>query len=98
MRITDRYSSPMDRVAPSAARPVDKTERADSGSHAASAKAKTPAAGGALEVSVSGRAQELASRTARIDELRAAIKVGSFRVDSQRIAQRLVGLVGEGEG
>ncbi|MBN9165020.1 MAG: flagellar biosynthesis anti-sigma factor FlgM, partial [Myxococcales bacterium] len=30
--------------------------------------------------------------------LRAAIKDGSFRVDSQRIAQRLVGLVGEGEG
>lgn len=97
MRITDRYSIAMDRVAPGAARPVDKTENGDSGSRAASAKAKTPA-GGALEVSVSSRAQELASRTARIDELRTAIKDGSFRVDSQRIAQRLVGLVGEGEG
>ncbi len=97
MRITDRYFDLMDRTAPAAAKPVDKTEKIDPGASSTAAKAK-PAAGGALEVSVSGRAQELASRTARIDELRAAIKDGSFRVDSKRIAASLVGLVGGDEG
>ncbi|MBX3209334.1 MAG: flagellar biosynthesis anti-sigma factor FlgM [Labilithrix sp.] len=97
MRITDRYLNLTDRTAPGAARPVDKTEKTESGARATTAKAKAPA-GDALEVSVSGRAQELASRMARIDELRSAIKDGSFRVDSKRIAESLVGLVGGDEG
>ena len=90
MRITDRYQSTMDRVGPSGPRPVDKAAAAESG-----ARAKSKSAGGALEVSVSDRAQELASGAARLEELRTAIQNGSFRVDSQRIAQKLVGLLGE---
>ncbi|HVH43895.1 MAG TPA: flagellar biosynthesis anti-sigma factor FlgM [Labilithrix sp.] len=93
MRITDRYQGLMDRVAPGAAKAVDKTEKSEQGSSAA--KAKPKATGGALEVSVSDRAQELAAGTARLEELRNAIKDGSFKVDSKAIASKLVGLLGD---
>jgi anti-sigma28 factor (negative regulator of flagellin synthesis) len=92
MRITDRYQGLMERVGAGATRPVDKAGRAESG-----ARAKGKASEGALEVSVSDRAQELAAGAARLEELRTAIKDGSFVVDSERIARRLVGLLGEGD-
>ncbi len=92
MRITDRYQSTMDRVGSAGARPVDKTTAVEGGP-----RGRGNAAGGALEVTVSERAQELASGAARLEELRSAIRDGSFRVDSQRIAEKLVGLLG-GEG
>jgi flagellar biosynthesis anti-sigma factor FlgM len=94
MKITDRYLGVTERVGAGAARPIERAEKAES---EARAKAKAQA-GSALEVSVSDRAQALASSTARLDELRAAIRDGSFRVDSERIARSLVGLVGEDEG
>lgn len=91
MRITDRYQNLMDRVAPGAAKSTDKTDKSESSGAAKTAKS----VGGALEVKVSGRAQELAAGTARLDELRNAIKDGSFKVDSQAIARNLVGLLGD---
>lgn len=91
MRITDRYQSLMDRVGAGAARSVDRTGRAEGVS-----RAKAPES--ALEVTVSDRAQKLASGSARIEELRTAIENGSFVVDSARIARRLVGLLGDDEG
>ena len=93
MRITDRYQGTMERVGPAGARPVDKAAAVES-----NARTRGKAAGGALEVTVSDRAQELASGAARLDELRSAIRDGSFRVDSQRIAERLVGLLGTEDG
>ena len=93
MRITDRYQGAMERVGSAGARPVDKTAAVESGP-----RAKGKAASGALEVSVSDRAQELASGAARLEELRTAIRDGSFRVDSKRIAEKLVGLLGSEDG
>jgi flagellar biosynthesis anti-sigma factor FlgM len=94
MKITDRYQGLMDRVGAGAAKPVDKTEKSEQGA-GAKAASKAKGADNALNVSVSDRAQELAARTARVDELRNAIRDGSFRVDSKAIAQRLVGLLGD---
>ena len=86
MRIQDRYERLLPQtVAPSAA--------------AGGAKGKAPAASGAhvtgrasVEVSLSARAQELSSGASRVDELRAAIQAGTFRVDAFAIAERLVGV------
>lgn len=88
MRITDRYQSTIDRVG---ARPVEKTPSVEG---AAQPKGKARAA---VDVNVSDRAQELAAGAARLEELRVAIRDGTFRVDSQRIAETLVGLLGDGE-
>jgi len=93
MRITDRHQSLLDRAGPAGTRPVDKAAATESGS-----RARSKPGGRALEVAVSDRAHELASGAARLEELRTAIRDGSFRVDSQRIAQKLVGLLGEDEG
>ncbi len=94
MRITDRYQPLMERAGTGAARPVDKASRTEG---ATRAKGKAQDGASALEVSVSDRAQELAAGSARLEELRTAIKDGSFVVDAQRIAQRLVGLLSDGE-
>jgi len=94
MKVTDRYQNLMERVGPGSDRTVDKTDKAGASGRGSTPKIKTPS-GHAVEVSVSDRAQELAAGSARLDELRAAIKNGSFKVDSRRIAERLVGLLGE---
>jgi len=44
-----------------------------------------------LQVQVSDRAQELAARAERAAELKAQIKDGSFKVDADKIAAKLVG-------
>lgn len=91
MRITDRYQNLMERAA-GAARPVDKTERAGQGAKASAKGATAKAsASGVLDVNVSDRAHELASGVAKLDELKASIQNGSFRIDHDAIASRLVG-------
>jgi anti-sigma28 factor (negative regulator of flagellin synthesis) len=91
MLITDRYQSLMDRAA-GAAKPVEKTEKAGQGAKAsAKAAASKASAGGVLDVNVSDRAQELASGAAKLDELKASIQNGTFRIDHDAIASRLVG-------
>ncbi len=94
MKVTDRYQNLMERVGPGSARPVDKAEKSATGARTSTAKAK-PAAGNAVEVSVSNRAQELAAGAARLEELKTAIQNGTFKVDSRRIAERIVGLMGD---
>jgi negative regulator of flagellin synthesis FlgM len=44
-----------------------------------------------LQVKVSDRAQELAARAERAAELKAQIADGSFKVDADKIASKLVG-------
>ncbi len=91
MRISDRYQ----RLAPSpaessAAREAGKARSVEGRASAARpAGAKTSAS--VLDVRVSDRAQELALGTARLDELKARIRDGSFVVDAHAIAARLVG-------
>ncbi len=48
-------------------------------------------AAGATTVSLSAKAQELASGSARVDALRAKIQDGTYKVDAQAIANKLVG-------
>jgi anti-sigma28 factor (negative regulator of flagellin synthesis) len=94
MKVTDRYQNLMERVAPGAARQADKADKTAANNRASTAKAKA-ATGNAVEVSVSNRAQELAAGSARLEELRTAIQNGTFKVDSRRIAERIVGLIGD---
>jgi flagellar biosynthesis anti-sigma factor FlgM len=72
------------------ARPVDRAE------------VSTPTAGGtsAAEVQISSRARDLAVDAGRdidsgkVEALKARIQDGSFRVDSQKIAQRMMEQIG----
>jgi flagellar biosynthesis anti-sigma factor FlgM len=84
MRITDRYQSLMDRVPAGAARPTDKTDKGGR-------SAATSSAAQSATVKVSERAQQLASGAARVEQLRAAVRDGTFRIDADAIAARLVG-------
>jgi anti-sigma28 factor (negative regulator of flagellin synthesis) len=87
MRIADRYQSLIARTG--ATREVDKAKPADkSTAVGASRRFGSPAV---LDVNVSARAQELATGSARLAELKASIKDGSFRIDTHAIASRLVG-------
>jgi anti-sigma28 factor (negative regulator of flagellin synthesis) len=87
MRITDRYERLMERAGPGAARPVDRTEKTGAGGRTAA----EPRTGSPLEVNVSARAQELAAGASRLQELKASIRDGSFKIDAHAIASRLVG-------
>jgi anti-sigma28 factor (negative regulator of flagellin synthesis) len=91
MRITDRYQNLMDRPGAAGARPVDKAAHESTQARAAAGAAKTAKAGAAIQVNVSARAQELAAGAARLEELKASIKDGSFKVDADAIAAKLVG-------
>lgn len=53
---------------------------------------RTETAGEVLHVQVSERAHELSAKNvARLEELKASIKNGSFKVDADKIATKLVG-------
>lgn len=94
MRITDRYQTlTADRAnAAGAAKPVEKTEKVGGGARAKSAPKGQATSSRVLDVNVSERAHELASGgVARLDELKSAISNGTFQVDAELIASRLVG-------
>ena len=86
MRINDRASKYIDRApaptAPSAA-------KAASEASAGNASKKSAAAG--ASVNVSARAQELAAGASRLEELRAQVRDGTYKIDPQKIAARIVG-------
>ena len=92
MRISDRYERFNDRVGagkaggPSAAGAA-KTDAQSPATKTAAARAETSV----LWVSVSDRAATLAAGTARLDELKAQIAKGTFKVDAKAIAKSLVG-------
>lgn len=90
MKITDRYQSLMDRVGPNksaATKGVDKIANGE-----AAAKGGPEVKGDAVSVNVSAKAQEMSKAgAARIDELKAAIANGTFKVDAHAIAAKLVG-------
>ena len=77
MRINDRASNLIDRVG--ATQGVSKTE------------ATKKSAGPGVEVKVSARAQELAAGASRLEELRAQVRDGTYKIDHQKIAARIVG-------
>lgn len=77
MRISDRTSF-IERVGATQVASVEKPEAA-----------KKASAG--VEVKVSARAQELAAGASRLEELRAQVRDGTYRIDHQKIAAALVG-------
>lgn len=91
MRITDVYGKLNDRSVESTGKgaPAGQPPRADS----AGGK---PAAAAGEKVTVSDEAQKLAAKsqadaeTAKIEKLRGAINDGTFKVDPQAIAKRIV--------
>ena len=92
MRISDRYERFTDRVSASKA---DKAGGAK-GSDPSAAKpgpAVAIAGGGAsvLSVHVSDRAAQLSAGSARLEELKARIRDGSFAIDSRAIARSIAG-------
>lgn len=93
MRITDRYQSLMERPGAGAAKPVVKTDEAGAanGSRGGTATSATGANAPAIQVKVSARAQELAAGSARLEELKASVKAGTFKIDADKIAAKLVG-------
>ena len=80
MRINDRYERFMERVGAGTAKPAEKVKDTGAGAKP----------GAALAVKVSDRAQELAMRADRVEELKSAIASGSYRVDARAIASRLL--------
>lgn len=86
MRITERYRD-LSRVSKTdGVRPIEKTDNASE-----AGAAKGTARGNSLEINVSERAQELARGAARLEELRASVRNGTFKIDPHAIAARLVG-------
>jgi len=77
MRINDRASNLIDRVGATQVQSVSKPE------------ATKKSAG--VEVKVSARAQELAAGASRLEELRAQVRDGTYKIDHQKIAARIVG-------
>ena len=74
--------------------PVAPTAEKVSKTTGATAAAVTPRD----EVHVSARAEQLASGADRVEELRAAVRNGTFKIDASAIAARLVGDDFEGGG
>lgn len=79
MRINDRASNLIDRVGATQVQSVSKPE------------ATKKSAGAGVEVKVSARAQELAAGASRLEELRAQVRDGTYKIDHQKIAARIVG-------
>ena len=77
MRINDRASNLIDRVGTSQVQATSKPEAT-----------KKPAG---VEVKVSARAQELAAGASRLEELRASVRDGTYKIDHQKIAARILG-------
>ncbi len=80
MRINDRYAKFLDRVLPQTGKPAEKVKESGAGTK--------PSA--ALAVKVSERAQELATRADRVEELKSAIANGTYKVDARALASRLL--------
>lgn len=83
MRISDRYQSTIERVA--------KAVPAQSTSKAAPTAGATDGASSVLDVHVSQQAQELSARAAGVESLKKQIQNGTFKVDADAIASKLVG-------
>lgn len=81
MRITDRYQSAIERVAP--AKPVASTAKAAATAESSSSNV--------LDVKMSAEAQELSNRAAGVTQLKEQVANGSFKIDADAIASRLVG-------
>jgi anti-sigma28 factor (negative regulator of flagellin synthesis) len=85
MRISDRYQS------------VESAQRAAKAAPVASTSKAAPAAGttdgtsGILDVHVSAQAQELSARAAGVEQLKQQVQNGTFKVDPDAIAAKLVG-------
>lgn len=77
MRIKDTATAYEPRISPQAGRPP--------------ATAASSTSAGATRVTVSGSAQELAGRMARVESLRDAVAKGTLTIDSSAIAKKLVG-------
>lgn len=80
MRITNPYGSTIERTAP--AKPVQTTAKSGA------TEAANDGGGSILDVKVSGEAQ---ARAAGIEQLKARVQSGSFKVDADAIASKLVG-------
>ena len=78
MRINDRASNLIERVGATQVQAVSKPE-------------PTKKASAGVEVKVSARAQELAAGASRLEELRAQVRDGTYRIDHQKIAARILG-------
>ncbi|CAN5925179.1 hypothetical protein BH11MYX4_BH11MYX4_26180 [soil metagenome] len=87
MRISDRYERFADRVSTSKAGATAGSDKAGAGK----AKPMTAAQPSVLSVSVSDRAAQLSAGSSRLDELRDAVRNGTFKVDARDIAEKLVG-------
>jgi anti-sigma28 factor (negative regulator of flagellin synthesis) len=83
MRISDRYQSTIERVAP--AKPVQATTKS------AATESTGDAASGILDIHVSAQAQALSNRAAGLEQLKARIQNGTFQIDHDAIAAKLVG-------
>lgn len=84
MRISDRYQSTIERVAP--AKPVQSTAKS-----AATESAGGDATSSILDIHVSPQAQALSNRAAGLEQLKARVQNGTFKVDPDAIANKLVG-------
>lgn len=90
MKITDRYQNLLEHVGPSKSAAAKAVEKAAEAGGAAKSGPEVPS--DALSVNVSAKAQEISkTRAARVDELRASIANGTFKVDAKAIAAKLVG-------
>jgi anti-sigma28 factor (negative regulator of flagellin synthesis) len=87
MRISDRYERFADRVSTSKTGATAGSDKAGAGK----AKPATAAQPSVLSVSVSDRAAQLSAGSSRLDELRDAVRNGTFKVDARDIAEKLVG-------
>lgn len=83
MRISDRYQSTIERVGP--AKPASSTSKA------APTTGTPDGASGVLDVHVSQQAQELSNRAAGVEQLKKQVQNGTFKVDPDAIASKLVG-------
>lgn len=84
MRINERASTLIDRAGQTQVQSASKPE---------ATKKATGAAGRppGVEVNVSARAQVLAAGAAQVEELRAQVRAGTFKIDHQKIAALLLG-------
>lgn len=83
MRITDRYQSTIERVAPT--KPTASTAKAAATTGAADG------ASGVLDIHMSAQAQQLSNRAAGVEHLKRQVENGTFKVDADAIASKLVG-------
>jgi len=83
MRITDRYQSSIERAAP--AKPVAATAKT------AATTATADSASNILDIHMSAQAQELSNRAAGVEQLKKQVANGTFKVDADAIASKLVG-------